>query len=76
MRVLVLALLISASILSAAGIYFTGEASKGRGLYAANCASCHGANLEGQPDWMKRLPSGRLPAPPHDEAGHAWHHSC
>lgn len=47
----------------------------GRALYVANCASCHGANLEGQPDWMRRLPSGRLPAPPHDESGHTWHHS-
>lgn len=80
MRVLVLALLIAAGILSAAGVgYFvsvrSGEASEGRGLYAANCASCHGANLEGQPDWMKRLPSGRLPAPPQDETGHTWHHS-
>lgn len=47
----------------------------GRQLYAANCARCHGANLEGQADWMTRLPNGRLPAPPHDESGHTWHHS-
>ena len=40
-----------------------------------HCASCHGANLEGQPDWRTRLPSGRLPAPPHDANGHTWHHS-
>ena len=31
----------------------------GRELYAANCASCHGANLEGQPDWKTPLPSER-----------------
>jgi mono/diheme cytochrome c family protein len=49
--------------------------SEGRALYVANCASCHGQNLEGQPDWMRRLPNGRLPAPPHDETGHTWHHS-
>jgi mono/diheme cytochrome c family protein len=47
----------------------------GRSLYETNCASCHGAQLEGQPDWMSRLPNGRLPAPPHDETGHTWHHS-
>lgn len=47
----------------------------GRSLYKTNCASCHGAQLEGQPDWMSRLPNGRLPAPPHDETGHTWHHS-
>lgn len=46
----------------------------GRSLYAAQCAQCHGRNLEGQPDWQTRLPSGRLPAPPHDASGHTWHH--
>jgi len=46
----------------------------GRSLYAANCARCHGKSLEGQPDWQTRLPSGRLPAPPHDASGHTWHH--
>jgi len=43
-------------------------------VYAAHCASCHGVNLEGQPDWMTRRPDGRLPAPPHDDSGHTWHH--
>jgi len=46
----------------------------GRALYAQHCASCHGLNLEGQPDWKRRLASGRLPAPPHDASGHTWHH--
>ena len=44
-------------------------------LYAEQCASCHGRNLEGQPDWHKRDQDGYLPAPPHDETGHTWHHS-
>lgn len=30
--------------------------------------------LEGQPQWQRRLPNGRMPAPPHDESGHTWHH--
>jgi mono/diheme cytochrome c family protein len=47
----------------------------GAQLYAQRCASCHGADLEGQPDWMVRKPDGKLPAPPHDETGHTWHHS-
>lgn len=51
------------------------EIALGQQLYAENCASCHGKNLEGQPDWKRRLPSGRMPAPPHDETGHTWHHS-
>ncbi|UMA66246.1 cytochrome c [Roseivivax marinus] len=49
-------------------------ASTGRDLYVEHCASCHGADLEGQPNWRQPLPSGRLPAPPHDETGHTWHH--
>lgn len=47
----------------------------GRAVYQQHCASCHGVNLEGQPDWKTPLPSGRLPASPHDESGHTWHHS-
>ncbi len=46
----------------------------GQKVYAQHCASCHGANLEGQPNWQRRLPNGRMPAPPHDESGHTWHH--
>lgn len=49
--------------------------AEGQLLYAEHCASCHGANLEGQPNWQSRLPDGRFPAPPHDETGHTWHHS-
>ena len=77
---LVALLLIIAAIGAAAAFGFfvsarSGDEGPGRTLYLANCAQCHGVNLEGQPDWMKRLPSGRLPAPPHDESGHTWHHS-
>jgi mono/diheme cytochrome c family protein len=46
----------------------------GAKLYLQHCAACHGVKLEGQPDWRKRLPNGRLPAPPHDDGGHTWHH--
>ena len=47
----------------------------GKQIYSKNCASCHGINLEGQKNWMSRLPDGLMPAPPHDETGHTWHHS-
>lgn len=46
----------------------------GERVYAAHCASCHGARLEGQPNWRERGPDGLLPAPPHDASGHTWHH--
>jgi mono/diheme cytochrome c family protein len=46
----------------------------GKKLYQKHCAACHGANLEGQPNWRERLPNGKLPAPPHDDSGHTWHH--
>lgn len=50
--------------------------ARGAVLYAENCASCHGADLSGQtvPDWRVRDAEGYLPAPPHDETGHTWHH--
>jgi len=50
------------------------QVALGATVYAARCAQCHGANLEGQPDWQQRRANGRLPAPPHDASGHTWHH--
>lgn len=46
----------------------------GETLYADNCAACHGDKLEGQPNWRINKEDGSLPAPPHDESGHTWHH--
>ena len=46
----------------------------GQTLYARECASCHGADLEGQPNWRRIGKDGVMPAPPHDESGHTWHH--
>jgi mono/diheme cytochrome c family protein len=50
------------------------QVARGQALYGTHCARCHGANLEGEPNWQTRKPSGRLPAPPHDASGHTWHH--
>ena len=47
----------------------------GRQVYAQQCATCHGANLEGEKDWRTRKPDDGLRAPPHDASGHTWHHS-
>ena len=51
------------------------QVALGKRVYETNCANCHGANLEGHPNWRERLESGRFPPPPHDETGHTWHHS-
>jgi len=50
------------------------QVTRGKLLYAQRCAACHGVNLEGQPNWRDKLPNGRMPAPPHDQSGHTWHH--
>jgi mono/diheme cytochrome c family protein len=48
--------------------------ARGAVVYAEACAACHGANLEGAPDWRTPGLDGLLPAPPHDASGHTWHH--
>ncbi|MBD1548790.1 c-type cytochrome [Roseibium aggregatum] len=48
---------------------------EGAEVYAQNCASCHGADLKGEPDWQSANPDETLKAPPHDETGHTWHHA-
>lgn len=50
------------------------DPATGEALYQANCASCHGDNLQGQPNWRSQGEDGLLPAPPHDKTGHSWHH--
>ena len=44
--------------------------ARGEEVYRKNCASCHGADLRGQPGWQTT--AGK--APPHDASGHTWHH--
>lgn len=48
---------------------------RGQIIYAEQCASCHGENLEGEPRWRQPKANGRMSAPPHDETGHTWHHA-
>ena len=49
--------------------------ARGRQIYAENCASCHGENLEGEPNWRQPKADLTMPAPPHDDTGHTWHHT-
>ncbi|WP_425091669.1 c-type cytochrome [Tropicimonas sp. S265A] len=50
------------------------DISAGQLLYSTHCAACHGVDLEGQPNWQTPNSDGTMPAPPHDETGHTWHH--
>ena len=51
------------------------QVSAGRDLYAAQCAACHGKELQGEFAW--RIPStdGRIKAPPLGPMGHTYEHS-
>jgi len=53
----------------------TQQVKRGKMIYKRFCSLCHGNNLQGQPNWRIRKPNGKLPAPPHDETGHTWHHA-
>lgn len=69
------ALLLATGSLNPFGLSKSKQIAQGQALYSMRCASCHGKNLEGQPNWQTPLPNGRMPAPPHDKTGHTWHHA-
>ncbi|SCZ61680.1 c-type cytochrome [Thiohalomonas denitrificans] len=48
--------------------------ARGGNLYQQNCASCHGVDGEGAPNWRERDVQGFFPAPPLNGTGHTWHH--
>ena len=50
------------------------EVVRGGELYQHNCASCHRADLSGDPDWKTPNDDGSYPPPPHDSSGHTCHH--
>lgn len=52
----------------------TTAVSLGEQVYAQNCASCHGAELEGEADWKGQNEDDSFRAPPHSADGHTWHH--
>ncbi len=50
------------------------QVARGREVYLQHCASCHGPNAEGTPNWTQPDTRGNLPPPPHDDSGHTWRH--
>ncbi len=50
------------------------QVALGAAVYQNACASCHGADGEGEPNWKTPKADGAYPAPPHDASGHTWHH--
>lgn len=51
------------------------EVALGWQVYVEQCATCHGQNAEGQPNWKQPDANGNMPGPPHDDSGHTWHHA-
>ncbi len=49
--------------------YDSAQVTRGAGLFARYCSSCHGKNGEGAAGWQ-----GTALPPPLDGTGHTWHH--
>lgn len=55
--------------------YTASQVAVGRGVFADNCAVCHGVEAQGTvADWRARLADGKFPPPPLNGSAHAWHH--
>jgi mono/diheme cytochrome c family protein len=50
------------------------QIQRGRKLFVQNCATCHGNDAQGAPNWSQADAKGKYPPPPLNGTGHAWHH--
>ena len=62
--VLLSTLVIFALTLHTGQIALAEDQKAGAKLYQQRCASCHGAELQGQPNWQRPNDDGTMPAPP------------
>ncbi len=53
----------------------TDTVEAGEAVYKERCAGCHGADLEGQPNWQTPDAYGTVPAPPLNDEGTVWQRS-
>ena len=56
------------SLVTGEAYYTAGQIRLGQSLYSANCAFCHGDNLEGKAGWDKAYIKGRRPPTPLKES--------
>jgi cytochrome c553 len=54
--------------------YTQEERVRGKEVFRANCAGCHGQNAESTPNWKTVAENGQYPPPPLNGTAHAWHH--
>jgi len=50
------------------------QMKRGGQLFQQHCAACHGKQGQGANNWQRRDATGKMPAPPLNGTGHAWHH--
>ena len=53
--------------------YSFSTVAQGGKLFQKNCATCHGQQAQGDPNWRQPAP-GIAAAPPLNGKGHSWHH--
>ena len=74
-------MLTAASLLSGVTVaeqnrwYSAEQVAIGKGVYAQNCAVCHGQNAESTKNWRTPDDQGQYPPPPLNGTAHTWHHS-
>ena len=54
--------------------YESAQLQRGEEIFNQHCASCHGQDAVGDPNWRQQGSDGRFPPPPLNGSAHTWHH--